>query len=81
MRSCIFLLFIKPYFTTVVLAGLEEVTPHTLRHTFARTLVAAGTPISDVADLLGHSSLDTTHIYTKSSETDLAAVVARLEIT
>ena len=39
------------------LAGLEEVTPHTLRHTFARTLVAAGTPISDVADLLGHSSL------------------------
>jgi integrase/recombinase XerD len=61
------------------LAGLEEVTPHTLRHTFAHTLVAAGTPLSDVADLLGHSSLDTTRIYTKASETDLAAVVARLE--
>jgi site-specific recombinase XerD len=60
-------------------AGLEEVTPHTHRHTFARTLVAAGTPLSDVADLLGHSSLDTTRIYTKASETDLAAVVARLE--
>ena len=28
---------------------------------------------------LGHSSLDTTRIYTKASETDLAAVVARLE--
>ena len=61
------------------LAGLDEVTPHTLRHTFARTLLACGTPINDVADLLGHSSLDTTRIYTKASETDLAAVVARLE--
>ncbi|MFL5655391.1 MAG: tyrosine-type recombinase/integrase [Ktedonobacteraceae bacterium] len=60
-------------------AGLEDVTPHTLRHTFARTLITAGSPLSDVADLLGHSSLDTTRIYTKASETDLAAVVARLE--
>lgn len=63
------------------LAGLDEVTPHTLRHTFARALLVAGTPIHDVADLLGHSSLDTTRIYTKASETDLAAVVARLENT
>ena len=61
------------------LAGLDKVTPHILRHTFARTLLALGTPINDVADLLGHSSLDTTRIYTKASETDLAAVVARLE--
>jgi site-specific recombinase XerD len=60
-------------------AGLDEVTPHTLRHTFARILVATGAPLSDVADLLGHSSLDTTRIYTKASETDLAAVVAHLE--
>lgn len=63
------------------LAGLDEVTPHTLRHSFARALLVAGTPINDVADLLGHSSLDTTRIYTKASETDLAAVVARLEAT
>ena len=60
-------------------AGLEDVTPHTLRHTFARALIASGAPLSDVVDLLGHSSLDTTRIYTKASETDLAAVVARLE--
>ena len=60
-------------------AGLEDVTPHTLRHTFARVPIASGVPLSDVADLLGHSSLDTTRIYTKASETDLAAVVARLE--
>jgi integrase/recombinase XerC len=63
------------------LTGLDEVTPHTLRHTFARTLLAVGAPINDVADLLGHSSLDTTRIYTKASEKDLAAVVARLEAT
>ena len=63
------------------LAGLHEVTPHTLRHTFARTLLALGTPINDVADLLGHSSLDTTRIYTKASESDLAVAVARLENT
>ena len=61
------------------LAGIDEVTPHTLRHTFARTLLASGTSINDVADLLGHSSLDTTRIYTKASEADLAAVVAHLE--
>jgi site-specific recombinase XerD len=63
------------------LAGLGEVSPHTLRHTFARTLLASGAPINDVADLLGHSSLDTTRIYTKASESDLAAAVARLENT
>ncbi len=61
------------------LAGLDDVSPHTLRHSFARALLAAGTPLTDVADLLGHSSLDTTRIYTKASETDLAVVVSRLE--
>jgi site-specific recombinase XerD len=63
------------------LAGLDGVSPHTLRHSFARALLEAGTPLTDVADLLGHSSLDTTRIYTKASETDLAAAVARLENT
>lgn len=38
-------------------------------------------PLNDVADLLGHSSLDTTRIYTKASEKDLASAVARLETT
>jgi site-specific recombinase XerD len=63
------------------LAGLDGVSPHTLRHSFARALLSAGTPLTDVADLLGHSSLDTTRIYTRASETDLAAAVARLENT
>ena len=63
------------------LTGLDDISPHTLRHSFARALLAAGTTLTDVADLLGHSSLDTTRIYTKASETDLATVVARLENT
>jgi site-specific recombinase XerD len=50
------------------LAGLDEITPHTLRHTFARVLLMAGTQLTDVADLLGHSSLDTTRIYTRASD-------------
>jgi integrase/recombinase XerD len=61
------------------LAGLANVTPHTLRHTFARTLLSSGASLNDVADLLGHSSLDTTRIYTRASETDLVTVVTRLE--
>jgi site-specific recombinase XerD len=60
-------------------AGLEDVTPHVLRHTYARALIASGASLSDVADLLGHTCLDTTRIYTKASETDLATAVARLE--
>lgn len=42
-------------------ARLEDVTAHTLRHSFARNLVDAGTPLDQVATLPGHESLDTTH--------------------
>ena len=45
-------------------ARLEEVTPHTLRHTFGKNLVDAGVPLDWVASLLGHESVDTTRTYT-----------------
>jgi integrase len=38
-------------------AGLENVTPHTLRHTAASWMVQKGVPIYDVAKYLGHSSI------------------------
>ncbi len=58
------------------LAGLEGVTPHTLRHTFAKNLIDAGVTIDKVALLLGHSSLNTTRIYTMPSALDLEQAVA-----
>ena len=42
-----------------------KVTPHQLRHSYATSLLNAGAPIADVSELLGHSSMATTQIYTK----------------
>jgi integrase/recombinase XerC len=58
-------------------ARLEDCTSHTLRHTFAKNLVDAGTPLDQVATLLGHESLDTTRVYTRPSKRDLEQAVRR----
>jgi site-specific recombinase XerD len=59
-------------------AGLEGVTPHTLRHSFARQLLDAGASLVDVAALLGHQKLETTAIYTQPHPRDLERAVERL---
>lgn len=61
-------------------ARLEGVTPHTLRHTFGKNLVAAGAPLDRVARLLGHESVDTTRIYTTPSEQDLQRKVEKIAL-
>lgn len=45
----------------------EKVFPHNLRHLFARTFYAMEKDIVRLADILGHSSMNTTRIYTIES--------------
>lgn len=59
--------------------GLSNVTPHTLRHSFAKALIDAGVSLEKVATLLGHSNLNTTRIYTTPGEEDLEIAVGKIE--
>jgi site-specific recombinase XerD len=49
-----------------------KLSPHQLRHTFARQLTEAGMPITSVGKLLGHSQITTTQIYTSGADPGLA---------
>lgn len=57
----------------------QEVSPHTLRHTFAKRLVDQSVSLEKVAALLGHSNLNTTRIYLTPGQQDLTNAVETLE--
>jgi site-specific recombinase XerD len=62
-----------------LLAGIQFRTPqkrgaHSLRHTVATRLLEKGTPFATIAEILGHSSLESTRIYAKADVEALRSV-------
>ncbi|MGI8786848.1 MAG: site-specific tyrosine recombinase XerD [Pyrinomonadaceae bacterium] len=68
-RQTIFL-FIKEYAEKI---GLQDVSPHTLRHSFATHLIQNRADIRSVQQMLGHADISTTQIYTHITDTHLRA--------
>jgi site-specific recombinase XerD len=63
----------------VIEAGIKNFRWHDLRHTFASRLRMKGTPLEDIADLLGHKSLTMTRRYAHLGPNKLHAVVSLLK--
>jgi len=51
-------------------AGIENLTPHVIRHSFAWNLAYKGIAVEKIARLLGHANLNTTWLYVKSGFRD-----------
>lgn len=56
-----------------------EITPHSLRHTYCKQLAQHGVDIQSIAELAGHSSIETTRVYVTPSIQELQNALKRTE--
>ena len=59
---------------------LDKVYPHSLRHLFAKTYMEKVGDVTELSDLLGHSRLETTWIYTKTTSEEKRRRLSRLDL-
>ena len=70
-----FWLILKRYARSANLSA--DITPHTLRHSFATHMLRGGMPLRNVQEMLGHANISTTQVYTHLTSDHVREVYER----